>query len=396
MPHYDTFRLQLGIAHPDFGHALWDTSSGEQYPPVEVGDVGFIRQGKFHRLFNALYSENHPCNQRFGVPEDHERLPPVPNHIDSGTLHPNNFCSYGVTATSGGGSDLHAAGPPIPGSAEVSFSCTRKLGAALYLPVPAQREDTLAQEHFRQWITGHIDSWFAFSRQRGLGIEMEDIVLVTGYHRTRSSSNIVFYENQVNAQVSFGVHVPGSIGTTVIWQLSSQCTRGTMVNHGPSGENLPESQCISIRGFRVERTLRIFSKIRAAAEPKPDPSGNDEPETKVVSIPSVTDYRDPLHVLLEYIAERAPHCDLVVVHDDDLERIMRVGDPSLTSLETLQPAEMMDYLRRLKLEIEVMSVNTLFKTRFGAPNGGNAFKFWAAQEFGLAPPPTFQDSVSEQ
>ena len=48
-----------------------------------------------------------------------------------------------------------------------------------------------------------------------------------------------------------------------------------------------------IRGFRVERTFRIFSKkIRAAAEPKPDPSENDdEPETEVVSIPSVTDVR---------------------------------------------------------------------------------------------------------
>jgi hypothetical protein len=109
MPHYDTFRVQLSIAHPDFGHALWDTSPGEQYPPVEVGDVGFIRQGKFHRLLNALCSENHPSNQRFGVPEDHEQLPPVPNHLDHGTLRPNNFCSYGVTVTSGA-SNIFAAG----------------------------------------------------------------------------------------------------------------------------------------------------------------------------------------------------------------------------------------------------------------------------------------------
>ena len=65
---------------------------------------------------------------------------------------------------------------------------------------------------------------------------MEDILLVTGCHRTRSSSNIVLYENQVNSQVSCGVQVPGIIGTTVNWQVSSQYTRGTMVNHGPSGE----------------------------------------------------------------------------------------------------------------------------------------------------------------
>ena len=65
---------------------------------------------------------------------------------------------------------------------------------------------------------------------------MEDIVLVTGFHRTRSSSNIVFYESQVNAQVSFGVQVPSVIGSTVNWQVSSQYSGGMMVNHGPSGE----------------------------------------------------------------------------------------------------------------------------------------------------------------
>ena len=101
LAHYDTFRIQLGIAHPAFGHALWETSSGE-YPPVQVGDVGFTRQGQFHRLLNVLYSENHPCNQRFGVPVDHERLPPVPNDIARGTLYRARLCSYGVTATSGG------------------------------------------------------------------------------------------------------------------------------------------------------------------------------------------------------------------------------------------------------------------------------------------------------
>ena len=100
----------------------------------------------------------------------------------------------------------------------------------------AQREDTLSLARFRKWITGHIDSWFDFSEGLELGIEMEDIVLVTGYHRTRSSSNIVFYESQVNAQVSWGVQGPGAFGTTVNWQVSSQYTRGMMVNHGPSGE----------------------------------------------------------------------------------------------------------------------------------------------------------------
>jgi len=130
----------------------------------------------------------------------------------------------------------HFFRPPAPGSAEMSFSCTRKQGAVLSLPVTAQREDTLAQAHFRQWITRHIDSWFAFSQRHGLGIEMGDILFVTGCHRTRSSGNIVFYESQVNARVSFAVQVPGIVGTTVNWQVSSQHIQGAVVSHGPSGE----------------------------------------------------------------------------------------------------------------------------------------------------------------
>ena len=61
-------------------------------------------------------------------------------------------------------------------------------------------------------------------------------------------------------------------------------------------------------------------------------------------------YRDPLHVLLEYIAsvsvmfhnvtalisympwtmQQAPHCDMALVHDDDLERILLVGDGTVS------------------------------------------------------------------
>ena len=108
MTHYNTFRDQLAIAHPAFGHALWEPDPGEEYPPVEVGDVGFTRQGKFHRLFNALLPATHQSHQRFGVPERYEPLRlSVPTHIDYGTLNPNNFCSYGVTVESGG-SDVHA------------------------------------------------------------------------------------------------------------------------------------------------------------------------------------------------------------------------------------------------------------------------------------------------
>ena len=60
--------------------------------------------------------------------------------------------------------------------------------------------------------------------------------------------------------------------------------------------------------------------------------------------------QDPLHVLLEYIAtvsaagicyiftliltwtvQRAPDCDMVLVHDDDLARILQAGDGNVST-----------------------------------------------------------------
>ena len=108
--HYNTFRDQLAIAHPAFGYALWEPDPGEQYPPVEVGDVGFNRRGKFIRLFNALLLGDDDSHQIFGVPEGHEPLRlSTPNHVDRATVDPNNFCSHGVILESGG-SEIQAAG----------------------------------------------------------------------------------------------------------------------------------------------------------------------------------------------------------------------------------------------------------------------------------------------
>ena len=108
MAHYDVFREQLAIKYPAYGHALWEPSPGRLYSPVEVGDVGYVREGKFHRLFNALLAADHPSHRTFGVPEHHVSLVPNPSeHIDNGTLKPSHHCSHGITVTTAE-PDFHA------------------------------------------------------------------------------------------------------------------------------------------------------------------------------------------------------------------------------------------------------------------------------------------------
>lgn len=107
----------------------------------------------------------------------------------------------------------------------------------LSLPVPAQRQDTLAREAFGKWMVAHIDRWFAFVQHLGLGIEqMEELVLVTGCDHARSWTNVAFSTNQLDAEVSFGVEVTHSPEGRICWQVSPERIRGAVLNQGPSGK----------------------------------------------------------------------------------------------------------------------------------------------------------------
>ena len=87
---------------------------------------------------------------------------------------------------------------------QVTFSCGGRQGALLALPVPAQSEDTVALGAFGDWMVKHIDTWYAFARAIGLGINrMEDIIPVTGHHRTKSWINVAFTRGGGDAGVSF-------------------------------------------------------------------------------------------------------------------------------------------------------------------------------------------------
>ena len=128
---------------------------------------------------------------------------------------------------------LHFPRPKSP--TEVSFSCKGKQGAVLSLPVRARCEDTVALGDFGEWMINHIDRWFAWARELGVGINrMEEIVLVTGAHLSRSWTNVAFLENQTHVQVSFEFQVTAN--TSIDWIVSPDRNIGAFVNLGPIGK----------------------------------------------------------------------------------------------------------------------------------------------------------------
>jgi len=97
---YDIFREELALKYSSYGYALWKPSPGGHYSAVEVGVVGFIHEGYFHRLFDILLPRDHPSH-RDGVPPHHEPLElNIASPTYAGTLQPNHLRSNGVTDTS--------------------------------------------------------------------------------------------------------------------------------------------------------------------------------------------------------------------------------------------------------------------------------------------------------
>jgi hypothetical protein len=92
----------------------------------------------------------------------------------------------------------------------------------------------------------HIGSWFVWARQLGLGIkQMEDIILVTGTHRTRSCTNVVFPGGWGDAQTSFEAKLEHRGGVvTVNWQFTHGRDRGVVLNCGPDGEVCWYAACV--------------------------------------------------------------------------------------------------------------------------------------------------------
>ena len=107
------FREELALKYPTLGHALWEPDPGGIYDSVEVGDVGFIREGYFCRLFNALHPSGHPpISDSSQAPNYPPQLTlTTPDHIRRSIDNRSDFCSKKVSkATVSNEHNIYATG----------------------------------------------------------------------------------------------------------------------------------------------------------------------------------------------------------------------------------------------------------------------------------------------
>jgi hypothetical protein len=75
---------------------------------------------------------------------------------------------------------------------------------------------------------------------------------------------------------------------SLFWQMNAEILFD-------SHQDLPEDQCIFVRGFRATRTLKILPpRLKGAAEPTLDPEGDEEmPDAELMPIPTLPEVQSP-------------------------------------------------------------------------------------------------------
>jgi hypothetical protein len=93
------------------GIALWNSGLPKIiYNNVSIGDVGYLQEGTFIRMFNVMLPWDDPSNRLFGDPEPYESLDCGPFNILEGDFDRVDYYSRYVSAETNAG-DMHASSP---------------------------------------------------------------------------------------------------------------------------------------------------------------------------------------------------------------------------------------------------------------------------------------------
>ena len=100
---FTVYRDQLtALSH---GLALWNPNPPKKiYDNVSIGDVGYMHDGTFIRMFNVTLPWDHPSNKLLGKPEPYDALDwgPFTNTIESHFDRVDHY-SRSVTAETNAG-----------------------------------------------------------------------------------------------------------------------------------------------------------------------------------------------------------------------------------------------------------------------------------------------------
>ncbi|KAI0049011.1 hypothetical protein FA95DRAFT_981020 [Auriscalpium vulgare] len=341
IPPHDVYRDEL-LSY-GYGQAIWEPAPNGRQPAVLLGDVGYFFLGGFQRLFNIHLPPSHRF-QSSTMPEHFEPLPIDDTMIIYRHLEPGAYCSTSVTVDGSSAPVYPAAG------GEVLFTTTKQRGAVLVLPEQAQRLDVGTSPTYESYIAKHCDLWLAYAHQKGYGVDLEDILLVTGCDLAKSWAVTAFISSEVDGSATLKGVDPSTLGdlsapASMQWRnWHSQHaihnwgpepfaleSRPTGAHDSPAEDSATDpvwlsrtlfpgfDQCVFVRGYHMKRRRLSDEQDEGLGEDEGKGSWRSDSSEYVVEVIGGSDQpQEPsacVHVL-DYILEEDPAVKLAMVHDD--------------------------------------------------------------------------------
>ncbi|GJE93036.1 WD40 repeat domain-containing protein [Phanerochaete sordida] len=343
---------QLGLGYP-----LWCPDPHVSGTPLR-GDVGAVLHGRFIRLLHVDTSESAASKKvtSFNPPFPAKDIQPLPinallfDRID-GSLRPGRYCSHGISR-----SEMYAtATAPLGGTGPVSLNlkvdhkCHEKQGAALTLQSSAHAEVTLSMKFLKAYAARNFLKWHRYATTAlGFEVEPEDIILVTGWHKTGKdwAATALGHDKHASSSIDLGAGLGGLAAAGVGGSLEETMETSSVQRHGPGyspegkhsqRKDDERDQCVFVKGVRVKRRTFLPNKIMASAGPHRLPrSGNGrgapEGEAEKGGDEDFLGYdwqeympegriSDPVSIVLEYIFE-VSNALVAVASDDQVECIL--------------------------------------------------------------------------
>lgn len=291
MPPFDVYQQHLSFLSQGF--ALWSPNPLDRiYDRVSIGDVGYIDEGAFIRMFNVIRPWDDQSNRNFGEPDEYESLDLPYNPIRRTTFDAADYCSSSVFRGEYANNTLAASPEP---TGRVTYR-SRGLGALLSLPRGGCHENAITTGVFQKYIRNNAINWFSWAQRHGLGVQrMEDLILVSGCTLVTSWAAAAFVDPTLNAEISLESRTLSNGGTDFVWSN----IQGPVVHHNsrfdPQNSPATLDQCVFIRGFRAKRLFFFWTRVlRAAAEPRPDdPDNRRDDEIQMKRVPGVPEVGSP-------------------------------------------------------------------------------------------------------
>ncbi|KAI0713598.1 hypothetical protein C8Q76DRAFT_796550 [Earliella scabrosa] len=341
------------------GYPLWGPEPDMTYGEVRLGDVGYLREGRFCFLFNCLphleEESDRASRHSRGYPNGFKPLilPPntlpqeLPDAIAQPRINTQNVVAeaFSASVTAGQGGVCATGG--------VRYRCVKASGALLLLNNPAHKRRLNCDVLIKRYMIEHIDDWFQFARHTlYIDLEITDMIFVSGMTKTTISAAAAFQGGGSQCGL---VLSGGNLVLDVAPSVQVSRTQVTEpVTHYRSGPrervadwdnpwavtSSPSDQCIFLNFYKMKPRRRFLGmRVEGAAGPGHSPHGfpdsYDDKAYKTISaqIPSSLTTEafdvgapeperfDPVGEVLDYILLHSD-ADMACASDEDFIQCM--------------------------------------------------------------------------